>query len=171
MRYFPGYVLNDELCFRPGCSTPVVNLAKLKEILKSTDLSRNAELEWASAKNLRFLDYSDTTGDHISFQSLPRSGNSFLRRVIEIITGVYSGGDMRIRLTLHLCFGGNMAGEETVPQDKLTWITKTHWPMESPAGAIKFSSNKCFSIIRNPIDMIPSIALLMNTTSHSLTTT
>lgn len=43
--------------------------------------------------------------------------------------------------------------------------------MESPAGAIKFSSNKCFSIVRNPIDLIPSLALLMNTTSHSKTTT
>lgn len=52
--------------------------------------------------------------------------------MLEICTGVYTGSDMNLNITLQL--GGNMAGEETVTHDNLNWITKTHWPMESPAG-------------------------------------
>ena len=40
--------------------------------------------------------------------------------------------------------------------------------MESPLGSQKFSAQKCFGIVRNPIDVIPSIANQMNTASHSL---
>ena len=59
MRIFPSYVLDEALRIRPGPETPRVNFVNLKELLLSTDLERNAELEWASAKNLRFLDGSD----------------------------------------------------------------------------------------------------------------
>ena len=58
-RIFPTYVLDEGLRIRPGPETPRVNLVNLKELLLSTDLARNAELEWASPKNLRFLDGSD----------------------------------------------------------------------------------------------------------------
>ena len=64
---------------------------------------------------------------------------------------------------------GNLAGEETVSQSNLVWITKTHWPMESPFGNTKFSAQKVISVVRNPIDVVPSFALLVNTTSHSMT--
>ena len=96
-----------------------------------------------------------------------RSGNSFLRRVLELITGVYTGSDMNLSLTMHI-FAGNLAGEETVSHDNLTWVTKTHWPLESPLGSVKFSAQKCISIVRNPIDILPSLALLLNLMSHSL---
>ena len=59
MRLFPSYVLDDRLRIRPGPETPLINFTNLKELLLSTDLARNAELEWASPKNLRFLDGSD----------------------------------------------------------------------------------------------------------------
>ena len=98
---------------------------------------------------------------------MARSGNTFLRRVLELITGVYTGSDMNLNLTMHLQTG-NMAGEETVSHDNIVWVTKTHWPMESPLGSVKFSAQKCISIVRNPIDILPSLALLMNLMSHSL---
>lgn len=98
---------------------------------------------------------------------MARSGNSFLRRVVELITGVYSGSDMNLNLTMHLQ-AGNLAGEETVSHENIVWVTKTHWPMESPLGSVKFSAQKCISIVRNPIDILPSLALLMNLMSHSL---
>lgn len=66
---------------------------------------------------------------------MPRCGNSFLRRILETITGVYTGSDMNIDLTTQLLFGGRLAGEETVSDDNLVWVTKTHWPMESPLGS------------------------------------
>ncbi len=74
-------------------------------------------------------------------------------------------------MTLHLAFAGRLAGEETVSHDNLVWITKTHWPMENPGGSTKFAAQKAISIVRNPIDMMPSLALLMTTTSHSATLT
>ena len=123
-------------------------------------------------KNLRFLDGEDmyANGQAVAFQSLPRTGNSFLRRIIEIVTGVYTGSDMNINLTLQF-ISSNMAGESTVGDENLPWITKTHWPMESPLGAIQFRASKCFAVVRNPIDVMPSLALLLNTSSHSLTVT
>ena len=64
---------------------------------------------------------------------MSRTGNTFLRRILELVTGVYTGSDMNLLLTLHL-IGGNLAGEETVPEDNLCWVTKTHWPTDTPFG-------------------------------------
>ena len=101
---------------------------------------------------------------------MARSGNSFLRRIIEQITGVFSGSDMNWDITIQMLYAG-LLGEETVSTDNLCWVTKTHWPMESPLGAKKFPAEKCFSIVRNPIDLLPSFALLFITMSHSMTIT
>ena len=98
---------------------------------------------------------------------MPRSGNSFLRRVLELVTGVYTGSDLNLDVNLNM-IGGNVAGEETVSHENLCWITKTHWPLESPPGSAKFSAQKCISVVRNPIDILPSLALLANLASHSL---
>ena len=45
-----------------------------------------------------------------------------------MVSGVYTGSDMNLNLTLQLVFG-NLAGEETYPHENLCWITKTHWPI------------------------------------------
>ena len=107
-------------------------------------------------------------GQQVAFQSMSRTGNSFLRRILELITGVYTGSDMNLNLTMML-IAGNLAGEETVTHDNLCWCIKTHWPTNTPFGQKKFSAQKCISIARNPIDVIPSLSLLMNTASHALT--
>ena len=45
----------------------------------------------------RFLDGAvNLAGDRVAFQSFVRSGNTFLRRYLEEITGVYTGADMAI---------------------------------------------------------------------------
>ena len=52
------------------------------------------------------------------------------RKYIEAVTGVYTGSDMNLSVTLPLlCLG--LAGEEHVCDDKTVWITKTHWPEPS----------------------------------------
>ena len=67
-RLFPTYELTQDHCqIRPGPETPRVNLKWLKELLLSTDLGRNSELDWVSGKNLRFLDGEDTTGARVCF--------------------------------------------------------------------------------------------------------
>ena len=132
---WPTYVLNSRCAIRPGPDTVTTNFEQLKELLLSKDLSRNAELDWVSAKNLRFLDGRSIVGQQICFQSMARSGNSFLRRIIEMITGVYTGSDMNLNVTMHIQ-GGNVAGEETVSHENLCWVTKTHWPLLSPMGSV-----------------------------------
>ena len=74
---------------------------------------------------------------------------------------------MTINLTLHLIFKARLGGETTVSHENLVWITKTHWPMESPMGADRFSAQKCISVVRNPIDTLPSLSLLALTLTHS----
>ena len=85
------------------------------------------------------------------------------------MTGVYTGSDMNLNLTIQGMFA-NLLGEETVSHENLCWITKTHWPMESPLGAKKFSAEKCISVNRNPVDIFPSLCFLINLQSHSHTT-
>ena len=69
VRLFPKYSFDDRLRIRPSTETPTVRFTNLKEILLSTDLARNAELDWVSAKNLRFLDGADLalTGQQVCF--------------------------------------------------------------------------------------------------------
>ena len=77
---------------------------------------------------------------------------------------------MNIDLTLHLVFTGRLAGETTASHENLCHVTKTHWPIESPTGAEKFGAQRCFSIVRNPIDALVSMSYLYCTTSHTKTT-
>jgi hypothetical protein len=44
-RLYPTYNLTDILKLIPGQATPVVNFNKLTEVLLSTDLQREAELQ------------------------------------------------------------------------------------------------------------------------------
>ena len=167
VRIFPGYVLDKRLRIRPGPQTPTVNFAWLKELLLSNDLSRNEELEWIKGGDeLRFLQGDDLSGNQVAFQSHPRSGNTFLRRIVETCTGIYSGSDQTIDYTLHLAFYSRLAGENTAPPEDLCWVTKTHWPHQF-FGAEKFGAQRCFSIVRNPIDSLVSYSYLYCTTAHT----
>ena len=51
---------------RPGKDTPTVNIAWLKELLLSKDLTRQSELDWVSQEGYRFLDGKDLFGDMIA---------------------------------------------------------------------------------------------------------
>ena len=49
-----------------------------------------------------FLDATvDLSGDRVAFQSFVRSGNTFLRKYLESITGVYTGEDRHIKRGFH----------------------------------------------------------------------
>ena len=107
-------------------------------------------------------------GEHVAFQSMVRSGNTFLRQYIEMITGVFTGSDMDIGMTFHEAQMG-LLGQNKTGEDNQVWITKTHKPLDTP-NCKTFHANKMFVIARNPIDVIPSFANLINTSSHSLVT-
>ena len=49
--------------------------------------------------------------------------------------------------------------------DDSIWICKTHHPLIVKMQA-SFSSNKTFMVVRNPLDVFPSLAAFTNTMSH-----
>ena len=73
----------------------MVNFDQLRDLYLSKDLSRMAELEWLSKGPARFFDNKvDLTGNRIGMASFPRSGNSFLRKFLESIFGITTGGEL-----------------------------------------------------------------------------
>lgn len=101
-----------------------MNFNWLKDILLSKDLSRQQELAWIG-KESRFLDGTvDMAGNNVGFCSYPRSGNTVIKKFIEQITGVVTGGEIKhdVYLYVHGMFGEGHAC------DNMVWVTKTHAP-------------------------------------------
>ena len=86
-----------------------------------------------------------------------------LRRLIEQMSGIYTGATVKLHTSTSLqCMG--LAGEEIV--DDRVWVVKAHHPGLMP-GVIQFNSQKTICCVRNPIDVIVSFATLINTLSHT----
>ena len=97
-RLYPGYCLNKEMQviakrppFMHAPSTP--KLSHIVDLFKSKDEQLWKENAWIFDGNFRYLDGSPNLSNKVSFSSFPRSGNSFLRRYIELITGITTGSD------------------------------------------------------------------------------
>ena len=96
-RKYPDYEMDERCLIVPMKGTPTVKFSWLKELLLSKDLNREKELDWIDKEGYRFLDKSeDMRGNMVAFQSFPRCGNTFLRRFLENITGVFTGADMNM---------------------------------------------------------------------------
>ncbi len=67
-------------------------------------------------------------GNRVAFASYPRTGNSFLRKILENITGVFTGSDMPLFKSMMLQQQG-LLGEQIYGDDSV-WITKTHFPLD-----------------------------------------
>lgn len=93
------------------------------------------------------------------------------RMYLEAITGIYTGSSMDLlQSSSFQTFG--MAGEDHVCDDNDVWITKTHWPNSTRSGIInerEFLTDRALVITRNPIDVLPSYFLLIQTGSQSAT--
>ena len=55
-----------------------------------------------------------------------------------------------------------LLGQNITCDSNRVWITKTHYPQDIP-GSAQFKAHKMIVIARNPIDVIPSFANLLNT--------
>lgn len=86
-----------------------------------------------------------------------------LRRLMEQMTGCYTGATVRLHTSTSLQVMG-LAGEEII--DDRVWVIKAHHPGLMP-GVIPFDSHKVICCIRNPIDVFVSFATLVNTLSHT----
>lgn len=60
----------------------------INSVLESDDA------QWMFDGEERFLDGENIDGERIAFVSHPRSGNSFLRKYLEAITGTITTSDM-----------------------------------------------------------------------------
>jgi hypothetical protein len=167
-RLFPDYILDNTLKLIAGPSTATVNFNTLKEILLSKDLKRDNELAWI-AKASRFLDAKvDMTGDRICLASFPRTGTIMLRKYLESVSGIHTGSDMSLIITNGVQMMG-MAGENHVGDDNTVWVTKSHWPSPPPPMPQRdFSLDRALVLVRNPIDVMASMFLFINTGSHSM---
>ena len=76
-----------------GPETPTVNLGELTSLLKSSDAELWARSKWIFDGTVRFLDGQPNLSNKIAFCSFPRSGNSFLRKYTELLTGITTGSD------------------------------------------------------------------------------
>ena len=162
---FPTYQF-DKICrIVPGPTSKTFSFDQLKEHLLSKDLSKDANF---NPDDLRFLDGTvDMTGNRVAFQSFVRSGNTFLRRFIEQITGVYTGSDMSIDYTFFEAMMG-LVGQGHTNDDNQVWLTKTHFPLQMTGTEHAFAAEKMICVVRNPLDIIASYAFFVSMKSHSL---
>ena len=65
-------------------------------------------------------------GEKVSYSTYPRSGNTFLRKYIELISGIPTGSEMYPCQVFPLYMHG-LIGEYTV--DDSVWIVKSHDPI------------------------------------------
>lgn len=103
--------------------------------------------------------------DHekIALISYPRSGNSFLRKLIEAEFNIVTGSDSRPNRTLAaslLQFG--YRGEAIT--DSSVWVVKSHYPER--LGYIRFPVQRLILVIRNPFDAIESYFHMGMTNTH-----
>ena len=151
-RLYRGYKLNDKMRIEPLPETQTVNLFELEELLKSKDEVAWEKSKWIYDGTLRYLDGEPIRSNKIALASFPRSGNTFLRKYTDLLTGIHTGADNTLHVNVQLQMSG-MIGEDTV--DDKCWIVKTHSPYCMPE-APPFNCNKVLLIVRNPVDAFMS---------------
>ncbi len=103
LRIYPGYMLDVNMRIRAKPETPVINLKMLMDLLKSKDENLWTRCKWMfDPKNFRFLDGAPNKSQKVAFCSFPRSGNTFLRKYFELLTGIQTGGDNTLHVNVAL---------------------------------------------------------------------
>lgn len=101
--------------------------------------------------------------DKILLVSYPRSGNSFLRHLLEERTGVITGSDSRSNRTLSASLlRCGFRGEGVA--DSSVWVVKSHFPERM--GYLRFRANRVVLLVRNPFDSIESYFHMGLTNTH-----
>lgn len=95
-------------------------------MLKSKDPSHYEE--WTFNGGIRVLDQQDSlTNEKVAVCSFPRSGNSFLRRLMETCTGIATGSSISLHTATSLQIQGLMGEGMT---DDRVWAVKGHHPAQ-----------------------------------------
>jgi hypothetical protein len=101
--------------------------------------------------------------DKVLLVSYPRSGNSYLRKILEFETNITTGSDSRPNrpLTASLLTHGYKG--EGITDDSV-WVVKSHFPER--LGYIKFPVSRIVVLVRNPLDAIESYFHMCMTNTH-----
>ena len=92
---FPEYVLDDKLKAIPGPECKTLNFDYLMDLWLSKDMTRLTEMTALGEGTPKFLDGKVSMDGHrVAFPSFPRTGNSFLRKYLQQVTGISTGSDM-----------------------------------------------------------------------------
>ena len=73
---------------RAKLETPTINLGQLMNLLRSSDQELWERSKWMFDGGFRFLDGQANKSQKVAFCSFPRSGNTFMRRYLELLTGI-----------------------------------------------------------------------------------
>ena len=151
----------------------IISFLNLKELWKLGCCNRSAFITFLRERSLRKCkDYGriptrflSKLSEHekVSLISYPRSGNSFMRKLIENEFNIVTGSDSRPNRTLAaslLEFG--YQGEAIT--DNSVWVVKSHYPER--LGYIRYPSQRVVLIIRNPFDAIESYFHMAMTNTH-----
>ena len=101
-RIYKGYRLNDRMRNEPLKDTPVVNLNQLVDMLRSKDEKQWEKSKWIYDGTLRMLDGEAIKSNKIALASFPRSGNTFIRKYFDLLTGIHSGADNTMHINVML---------------------------------------------------------------------
>lgn len=143
-------------------STPVINLRQLMTLLKSKDEALWERSKWMFDGQFRYLDGQPNKSQKIAFCSFPRSGNTFLRKYLELLTGIQTGSDNTLDVNVFLQMMG-MKGEDIV--DDTVWVVKSHSPWIMPFAPV-FHANKLIIVVRNPLETALSWLNLVAMNNH-----
>lgn len=99
----------------------------------------------------------------VALVSYPRSGNSFLRKLLESSTGIITGSDSRTNRPLcSSLLQCGFRGEGVV--DNSVWVVKTHFPERM--GYLHFNAHGIILLVRNPFDALESYFHMGMTGTH-----
>lgn len=82
--------------------TPVLNLNDLVTLFRSKDEKLWNQSQWMFESETQFLDGQINSNNKVAFASFPRSGNTFLRKYCELLTGVQTGADCTLHFNVML---------------------------------------------------------------------
>lgn len=102
--------------------------------------------------------------EKVCLVSYPRSGNSYLRKLLESMTSIVTGSDSRPNRTLSTSLLQSGYKGEGIT-DESVWIVKSHYPERY--GFIRFQANRVILLVRNPYDTILSYFHMGLTNTHN----
>lgn len=144
-----------------GCTCRTSFITFLREKSSREGLQQREQSSLIS-NHARFLS-KFSTHDKILLVSYPRSGNSYVRKMLEMRTGIVTGSDSRPNRTLSaslLRFG--YRGEGVT--DQSVWVVKSHYPER--LGYIRVPVQRAVLVVRNPFDSIESYFHMGMTNTH-----